>query len=147
MLRDLPGITDLKVGNRLLASAEPGGQAEPDKLARLRRSDRESHRPESVDLQAKVVRPGCQLDAERRLHVTAKHPGQPVARRGRHLPFLPEMPPSQHRQQDFTLDFALLPQHLPGRPDFGLLTENAAWRAALIGSLALCQVDLARPFI
>src|SRR5579863_4218812 len=94
MLRDLPGVADVKVGNRLLAPAEPGGQGEPDKLARLRRGDRESHRPESVDFQAKVVRPGCELDAERRLHVTAKHPGQPVARRGRHLPFLPETPPS-----------------------------------------------------
>ena len=44
--------------NMLATAAEPGGQGEPDKLARLRRGDRESHRPESVDFQAKVVRPG-----------------------------------------------------------------------------------------
>ena len=76
--RDLPGITDVGVGHRLLAPAEPGRLAEFDELARLRRGDRELDRPEPLDLEAKVVRPRLQFDAERRRHITAKHPCPPA---------------------------------------------------------------------
>src|SRR6266478_2228853 len=84
VLGDLPGVTDVRVGQRLLATAEPGRLAEAGELAGLRRGHRESDGPEALNRQAQVVRPCREADADRGLHVTAQRPGQPVTRRRHH---------------------------------------------------------------
>jgi hypothetical protein len=50
VLGDLPCVADVRVGQCLLAPAEPGRLAEFDKLARPGRSHRELNRPEALDL-------------------------------------------------------------------------------------------------
>jgi hypothetical protein len=52
VLGDLPRVTDVRIGQRLLAPAEPGRHAEAGQLAGLRRSHRELNRPEALHLQA-----------------------------------------------------------------------------------------------
>ena len=63
VLRDLPGIADLGVGQRLGAPPEPGGLAETNQLARLRRGYRKLDAPEPRNRQAQVVRRRRHLDA------------------------------------------------------------------------------------
>jgi hypothetical protein len=84
VLGDLPRVADVRVGQRLLAPAEPGRLTEAEELASLRRSHREPDGPEALDLQAQIVQRCRQLDAERGLRVAAQCPGHPVTRRPRH---------------------------------------------------------------
>ncbi len=86
VLRDLPRIADVRVGQRLLATAEPGRLPEAEELAGFRRGHRELDPPEALHLQPQAVRLRRQLDAERGLRIAAQRPGQPVTRRRRHGP-------------------------------------------------------------
>ena len=84
VLGDLPRIADIRIGQRLLATAEPGRLTEADKLAGLRRSHREPDLPEALNLQAQVGHLRRQLNAERGPRIGPQRPGQPVTRRRHH---------------------------------------------------------------
>jgi len=79
VLGDLPGVADVRVGQRLLAPAEPGRLTEAGQLAGPRRSHRELNRPEALDLQAQVVCPRREFDAERGLLIAAQCPSTAAA--------------------------------------------------------------------
>jgi hypothetical protein len=51
-LRNLPGVADVRVGQRLLAPPKPSRLAELDELAHLRGCQREPDAPEPLDVQA-----------------------------------------------------------------------------------------------
>jgi hypothetical protein len=57
MLRDLPRVADIGVGQRLLATAEPGRLTEAEQFAGFRGSHREPDMPEALDLQVACVCP------------------------------------------------------------------------------------------
>jgi hypothetical protein len=50
VLRDLPRVADIRVGQRLLATAEPGWLTEAEELAGFGRGHRELDVPEALDL-------------------------------------------------------------------------------------------------
>ena len=92
VLGDLPRVADIRIGDRLLATAEPGRLTEAGQLAGLCRSHREPDLPEALNLKAQVGHLRLQLNAERGLRIGPQRPGQPVTRRHHHGPDPSRMP-------------------------------------------------------